>query len=56
LDGIIAEIDEDGSGTIDFDGKTWLLYLLVLFMFGSNLYIILIFILNSEFMEMMTGE
>ena len=21
LDGIIAEIDEDGSGTIDFDGK-----------------------------------
>jgi calmodulin len=22
LDGIIAEIDEDGSGTIDFDGKT----------------------------------
>lgn len=22
LDGIIAEIDEDGSGTIDFDGKS----------------------------------
>jgi Ca2+-binding EF-hand superfamily protein len=28
LDGIIAEIDEDGSGTIDFDGKTTLLELL----------------------------
>jgi Ca2+-binding EF-hand superfamily protein len=22
LDGIIAEIDTDGSGTVDFDGKT----------------------------------
>jgi len=22
LDGIIEEIDEDGSGTIDFDGKS----------------------------------
>ncbi len=23
LDGIIEEIDEDGSGTIDFDGETY---------------------------------
>lgn len=25
LDGIIEEIDEDGSGTIDFDGKNYLM-------------------------------
>ncbi len=25
LDGIIEEIDEDGSGTIDFDGEIYLI-------------------------------
>ena len=23
IDGIIEEIDEDGSGTVDFDGNVW---------------------------------
>lgn len=23
LDGIIDEVDEDGSGTVDFDGMLW---------------------------------
>jgi Ca2+-binding EF-hand superfamily protein len=29
LDGIIREIDEDGSGTVDFDGTTLKRYILI---------------------------
>lgn len=49
LDGIIAEIDTDGSGTVDFDG-TYVIF--------STFYIYIKIILRNclEFMEMMTGE
>lgn len=53
LDGIIAEIDEDGSGTIDFDGKsrgrsfTW---------HNQDTLIDCCIDWFLEFMEMMTGE
>lgn len=50
LDCIITEIDEDGSGTIDFDGKKLCRY----FAFETaNLPLCLH---SLEFMEMMTGE
>ena len=48
LDEMIAEIDTDGSGTVDFDGKSFSLYLFLQYT------LIMIFIL--EFMEMMTGD
>lgn len=35
LDGIIAEIDTDGSGTVDFDGKPFLLYQIAIFFISS---------------------
>lgn len=49
LDGIIAEIDTDGSGTVDFDGT---------YVISSRLFIYIKIILRNclEFMEMMTGE
>lgn len=49
LDGIIAEIDTDGSGTVDFDGT---------YVISSTFYIYIKIILRNclEFMEMMTGE
>ena len=45
LEGIIEEVDEDGSGTLDFDGRDssyqdWISLLTIYFL---------------EFMEMMTG-
>ncbi|XP_066262410.1 troponin C-like isoform X2 [Euwallacea similis] len=45
LDGIIAEIDTDGSGTVDFDGKNAQICSLRLQL-----------IQYTEFMEMMTGD
>ena len=45
LDGIIEEVDEDGSGTLDFDGKYFLMLLITL-AHNTNF---------LEFMEMMTG-
>ena len=49
LDGMIGEIDSDGSGTVDFDGKSnWWRVLHSLFFHFS--------LLIAEFMEMMTGE
>lgn len=48
LDGMIAEIDTDGSGTVDFDGKYNCYYT------SNDNTSKLLFI--SEFMEMMTGE
>lgn len=56
LDGIIEEIDEDGSGTIDFDGK--LLIDLFNIWFKECDTIITFFysiVISLEFMEMMTG-
>lgn len=49
LDGIIAEIDTDGSGTVDFDGNNTS---------GRNLRILLKYpyFFFAEFMEMMTGD
>lgn len=46
LDGIIAEIDTDGSGTVDFDGK----------IIDSNIDTKANFVCFPEFMEMMTGD
>lgn len=58
LDGIIAEIDTDGSGTVDFDGK--LQHFLLNSYTKYHLYLILVYILGVcrilEFMEMMTGD
>ena len=48
LDEMIAEIDTDGSGTVDFDGKSFSLYIFLQY--------ILIMIFLLEFMEMMTGD
>jgi hypothetical protein len=61
LDGIIAEIDTDGSGTVDFDGKFLSLDLSLqvkmrfrgYFFEGCEERIVLFL---TEFMEMMTGE
>ena len=47
LDTIIEEIDEDGSGTIDFDGKSLNL---------SHVISLFNCLFNSDFMAMMTGE
>lgn len=47
LDEMIAEIDTDGSGTVDFDGKLRWSYFKTLTM---TLYFFI------EFMEMMTGD
>lgn len=49
LDGIIAEIDTDGSGTVDFDGKFFLFK-------ASSKNETINFSSFSEFMEMMTGD
>lgn len=46
LDGIIAEIDTDGSGTVDFDGKHII----------SVNDVLIEFWVITEFMEMMTGD
>ena len=43
LDGIIEEVDEDGSGTLDFDGK------------NLHFQYFILSLLSSEFMEMMSG-
>lgn len=51
LDGIIAEIDTDGSGTVDFDGM-----LRQFFISNSYKYIYRSFHSVVEFMEMMTGD
>lgn len=48
LDEMIAEIDTDGSGTVDFDGKPFSLYIFLQY--------ILMMIFLLEFMEMMTGD
>lgn len=48
LDMMIEEIDSDGSGTVDFDGK-----ILMIFNFNRIFTILLFHIL--EFMEVMTG-
>ena len=47
MDGIIEEVDEDGSGTLDFDGNYYC----------NNVMIRLLLMLLHfiEFMEMMTG-
>lgn len=50
LDGIIAEIDTDGSGTVDFDGKSTISQYK-----KKRIYIILRHS-ATEFMEMMTGD
>lgn len=50
LDGIIAEIDTDGSGTVDFDGKFFLHIRHTVSCFKINNFCI------PEFMEMMTGD
>lgn len=47
LDGIIDEIDEDGSGTVDFDGKS------INCLASTKWFVDLRFL--AEFMEMMTG-
>ena len=45
LDGIIEEVDEDGSGTLDFDGEKQKKGKIKQFLC----------LIISEFMEMMTG-
>ena len=50
LDGIIEEIDEDGSGTIDFDGN--IIGLIQTLSVPINNQFIFFY---TEFMEMMTG-
>lgn len=50
LDGMIAEIDSDGSGTVDFDGNS----LKGSYIIQNVLMCVCLFIL--EFMEMMTGD
>lgn len=52
LDGIIAEIDTDGSGTVDFDGK---IKKKIFLGFDHNNKVLKLF-LDLEFMEMMTGD
>lgn len=52
LDGIIAEIDTDGSGTVDFDGK---IKKKIFLCFDHNNKVLKLF-LDLEFMEMMTGD
>jgi hypothetical protein len=47
LDTIIEEIDEDGSGTIDFDGTIFF------FQFKNKIEIKLGYLFSTEFMEMM---
>jgi hypothetical protein len=49
LDGIIAEIDTDGSGTVDFDGKLHTAYY-------KSFICIQNFLFLTEFMEMMAGD
>lgn len=54
LNGMIEEIDSDGSGTVDFDGKksTHILTYMI-----ENVSIVNAFHFHiAEFMEMMTGE
>lgn len=55
LDGIIAEIDTDGSGTVDFDGKFFLLFGPTQ-RFCRKLTCQICFSPATEFMEMMTGD
>lgn len=57
LDGMIEEIDSDGSGTVDFDGKPIpLLSTPIQIPSRSIVFPWTFFIPISEFMEMMTGE
>lgn len=68
LDDIITEIDTDGSGTVDFDGKLLFIfhtlqllftYTIIYHTFFLKMYLSLLtlhFCLLSEFMEMMTGD
>lgn len=50
LDGIIAEIDTDGSGTVDFDGEEFTISPgKIKFKFTNGYFL-------AEFMEMMTGD
>lgn len=55
LDGIIAEIDTDGSGTVDFDGRSIKQIDLIGVEKKINNFF-KIFLIHLEFMEMMTGD
>lgn len=55
LDMMIEEIDSDGSGTVDFDGNIFVVLKWNAFSINRFYSIAHIFLLSTEFMEVMTG-